>query len=742
MAKLTVRKNWLLAGTASMLSFVAPQVAFAQEAEDPEASTGDTVIIVTANKREERLLEVAGSIGVIGEEQLEQRQALDLQDIARSVGGLNLQQGATPGINRIILRGLNAGGDGATVASIVDDAPLSFSGANTNGAFVASDFTTYDIQRIEVLRGPQGTLYGATSAGGLIRYVTNPANPDSFAGGIEVSGLTVRNGEEDGTIRGYLNAPLSENAAIRVSGYYDGVPGWGVNPQLGEEDINSGRRYGGRVNLFIEPADNVRISGLALYQNSQFLGNGAIEVKGLTDPADQFGSFPGTDRLTYNSFTENSVENEYQLYSLKLEVDADFATLQSITSYGEVDVTSLNDIPSFANVLVPSSSVQSNNSVGLEKLTQEVRLISLPDNQLFGAPIDWQLGFFYTRETVDFLQDINVLSQPSADQIAQFSGALLPSRFEDVAGYANATINFSDRFDVELGIRVARNNQRSQLTQSGLAIGGITIENPVVRSAETATTFHVAPRLFLNDDLMIYARVASGYRPGGPQVPIPGAPPGLPTDFQNDTTLNYEAGLKGTLGDGLLTIDLAAFYIDWSDVQVLTQIVVGGNGFTLTGNVGKATSQGFEWGIDLRPADGLTFSLIGSYTDAEFTRDAPVLGIQAGNNLPYVADLNNTFAIDYEFPVSTNWDGFVGGSWTYNGERVSDYPFGIELPSYSTFDAQIGVRGDGYSVQLFAKNLTDEEGFTNYVPVGGFSGGGILGITRPRTIGLRLAADF
>jgi outer membrane receptor protein involved in Fe transport len=153
-------------------------------------------------------------------------------------------------------------------------------------------------------------------------------------------------------------------------------------------------------------------------------------------------------------------------------------------------------------------------------------------------------------------------------------------------------------------------------------------------------------------------------------------------------------------------------------------------------------SKGFEWGFELRPTDGLTLSAIGAYTDATFTRAAPAIGALDGDNLPYVADLTSTIGFDYETALSDNWDGFVAGSWTYTGERVSDFPFKIELPSFSTFDAQIGVRSGKYAVELFGKNLSDERGITNFVPLGATGGVGTMGIIRPRTIGIRLTADF
>ena len=696
-------------------------------------------IIVTANKRRERLLDVAGSVSAVQGEDLQQRQALDLQDIAKSVAGLNLQQGGTPGITRIILRGQNSGGDSATVASVVDDAPLSFSAANTNGGLIASDFDTYDMQRVEVLRGPQGTLYGATAEGGLIRYVTNQADPAGFRFGAEAGASTVAHGDAAGQGKAYVNVPLADNAAVRATGFYVGLPGWGRNPLIGAKDINDGERWGVRGNLYWEPTQGLVIRGLALYQHGKFNGNGSVQVNGIANPANPFGLVDG---YSYNSYIKPFSKSDYQLYSLNISDDIGFATISSITSYGKIKVDSVNDLIAYANLLAPSTVVPAQTLVSNEKISQELRLASKPDSSLFGARFDWQGGLFYTRERVRLAQNYDLQSYPARTSLGALVTSAVPSRYQDFAGYLDATLHFSPSFDVEAGVRVSHNKQRNQTTTGGLLAGGVTTTFPEVRQSETAVTYQVAPRFHFTPDMMLYARVASGYRPGGPALPVPGGPASLPTSFRHDRTVNYEIGVKGQLFDRKVTVDVAAFYIDWTDIQIISNVVVNGTQFNFTGNAGKAVSKGVEWNLAWTVAPGLTLGDLGAYTDAHLTRDAPAIGGNNGDDLPYVANINNTVRVDYEQSLSGDWAGFVGGSWSYFGHRYSDFPQHVKLPTYSSFDAQLGVRNGRYTVELYAKNVSDQRGITSYVPFTAFNNTGYAGIIRPRTIGIRVAADF
>lgn len=722
----------LLWGAAGVGVLLGGASAYAQPAARP-AKVEDE-IIVTATKRPELLRDIPASIAAVSGDDLATAQAFDLQDIARLVPGLDLQQGGTPGLNRIILRGQNSGGDGATVATVVDEAPLSFSGSNTNGAFVASDFDTGDLARIEVLKGPQGTLYGATAEGGLVRYVTNAPSVDAVKWSADGAISTLAHGGTGQVGRGMVNVPLGEAAAVRATGYYQDLAGWNDNAQLGKKDLNEGRRYGGRISTLWNVTDKLTLRTLAMFQNYRQDGDNTVAVNGLSNPSNPLGLVGG---LNLSSFTPNSFKNKSEIYSADLAYDFGATELRSITSYGTVDARSLGDNSGFANLFGPSTTVQSLNSSELEKFSQEIRLASKK-----GAKFDWQLGAFYTREDVVLLQNINLLAAPSAAVVAPLSLASLPSQFEDKSVYADATFHITPTFDIGVGARASKNEQSSVVTTDGLLNGGRTVF-PGRTGSDTSYTYQIAPRWKVSPSTMLYARIATGYRPGGPSIPIPGAPPGLPTSFGPDSTTNYEAGIRSDLLGGAISADLTAFYIDWKDIQILNTILVGSTGYTQTGNAGKAVSKGIEWNVTWRPpVEGLSFNLVGAYVNAELTKDAPVLSARKGDALAYVPKVSNRLNIGYERPAFGSFTGFVQTSWAHTGKRFSDFPFHAELPSYDTYSLEGGLRNDRYTLQVFGKNLSDEIGITSYSPVGGFGGRGTAGIIRPREIGVRLAVNY
>jgi outer membrane receptor protein involved in Fe transport len=310
-----------------------------------------------------------------------------------------------------------------------------------------------------------------------------------------------------------------------------------------------------------------------------------------------------------------------------------------------------------------------------------------------------------------------------------------------MAIFGDATYQFSRSFDIQFGARVSRNEQRSQLTQGGLLAGGVTIVNDPRESSETTTTWQVAPRWHFNEDAMAYARIATGYRAGGPALPIPGAPPELPTSFDSDSTINYELGYKAAFLDNSLSLDVAAFYIDWTDIQIITTYFINGVNWATTGNAGTAVSKGLEWNLSWTPIEGLQIGLIGAYTDAQLTKDAPALGAQDGDELPYVPDLTNTLSADYSWTIG-RYSAFVGAGWSYVGERRNDFPEHVKLPDYNTYEARAGISAGRYSMQLFGKNLSDEQGMTGYGSLGAFGGTGYAALIRPRVIGVRFTADF
>ena len=722
----------------------------------------DDAIIVTANKRDERLLDVASAVSAVTGDELDRRQLLDLQDLAKVVPGLSIN---ASGIStKITIRGLSSSGDGATVATVLDDVPLSFSGANTQGGFLASDFDTYDLERVEVLRGPQGTLYGATAEGGLVKYVTARPRLGLFQAGFEAGALNIAHGGSSASGKAYVNLPLGKSVAARATGFYEGLPGFIRNDFLQQRDVNEGKRYGGRVSVLFEPSPNFSVRTTALYQRRKTDGSEVLRVFGDTQPSDPLEPVNGYDASGYSN---NTFDSKLQLYYLDLAYNTSWAKFQSITSYGKSQNRFVLDRPTFPPILaqfgLPPSQVTQFDRHNLRKFNQELRLSSQSGSTISNREFAWQLGGFYTDENVDYKQNFpgrtypgGVLLPPPFDNVASDSA---PSRFRDIAGFASLDYYIFPNFDVEIGGRIARNKQRSQIEEAGLLFsGGPTVLLPAVNTSETVKTYSVAARLRFAPDVISYARVASGYRPGGPQFPIIGQPPGVPTEFGSDSTTNYELGVKGKAFERLLTFDVAAFYIDWNDIQisqvvnVVNPVTGVSTPYSITGNAGKAVSRGVEWTVALRPGDGFEIQTAGAYTDAHLSATPPAGSAGSKDDkLPYVPEFSNTLSADY-FTALGESRLTIGGSWTYTSARQSEFVLGgsqTKLPSYNDFSIFGGVEWQRYALQIYVKNLSDSKGILNYGAAGALGPSitspisyGSIAITRPRTIGIRFTSNF
>ncbi len=762
-----IQEKALLAAGAAIGALMLPQQVWAQSTVDSSATGQD--IIVTASKREERLIDVPAAVTSLGGEDLLRRNLTRIEDFAAQVPGFSFQNVGTRAV-RLILRGQNSGGAGATVATVIDEVPLSYSSSTANGAIDTANIETWDLNRIEVLRGPQGTLYGATAQGGLLKYVTNAPDPSKAEAAGQVGFESVSDGNLRGQIRVMANVPIVEGkVALRLTGFYVGVPGYVDNPLLGEKDVNSGFRLGGRAQLLLKPTDTLSIRLTAFHNEQEFDGNGTLQVVGANltpanPPANQFDVANGGE-LQLNAFVPTINRNRYTFFAGTIDWDVGFADLFSSTSYGTINTTFTNDFtnanlapgltygdffPAFYGEPVNVRLRQVNE---LDKFNQEIRLTSNPESAFFGGAVDWLFGGFYTKEDITFPQTFEIVSRANgAILTTPFPGGALeaPATYEELAGFANFTIHLGDRFDLEVGGRYAKNWQFSQVEYfAGFATGSDFL-NPAVKTSESKFTWSIAPKFKVNDDVNIYARVATGYRPGGPSLLFPGAPSDYPLSYKSDTTTNYEIGIKGAILDNRIDFDVAAYYIDWTDIQILSSYISTETGqrFNVTGNVGTAVSKGLEWALGWTIVEGLRLGVVGSYVDARLSADAPEFGGFDGDRLAYVPDWSNTVNLDYSFDLSDGISGTVGGSWNYIGTRYTDFstsPINVNhtaLPAYSLFHAQAGVDFGGVGVNVFVRNLTDERATLTYSSNGGFQATGVGTIVTPRTIGVNVMLRY
>jgi outer membrane receptor protein involved in Fe transport len=386
----------------------------------------------------------------------------------------------------------------------------------------------------------------------------------------------------------------------------------------------------------------------------------------------------------------------------------------------------------------------------VHKFNQELRLTSDAGNTLFGHGFDWQVGGYFTHESTTLTQPFEALdaTNPSTILTPALGGAIIPGDYKEHSFFADITYHFNTALDLELGGRSTDVKQNSQTnTECCILYGPTTTNFPPIYTSQTSTTWSVAPRWHINEDTLAYVRVATGFRPGGPNLPTPTLP--NPPSFKSDSTKNYEIGLRTDLFDKTFSIDMAVFYIDWKDIQILSIVNTPAGPVGINGNSGSAKSKGVEWNFSWRPIAGLSIGLLGSYTDAYLTADAPGLGAFSGEKLPYVPNVSTTLNVDYKWPAFGDWAAFVGGSETYTGSRYTGFSPSItvvephvKLPVYNTLQLHLGLDNGHYNAELYGDNLNNSKGITDYSNSGGANQTGLVSFIQPRTIGIQVGYKF
>ena len=722
----------LLMASVALLAAAGAHAADAPPAANTaQADARPADIIVTAQKREQRLIDVPQSVSVVSAQTLQQVHAERFDDYFARIPSAAINEGQA-GQARLILRGINAGGTGATVATYVDETPYGSATSLANGAVLTPDLDPNDIERVEVLRGPQGTLYGANSLGGLIKFVTVAPSMD----GVHVFGQAGIE-DVDGGNTGWsghvgMNLPMGDTLALRGSGFYRKDPGF-IDDADGRKDVNGGRTYGGRIAALFKPTESLTLRATAVLQNIDSDGTNSEDVD------------PVTLKPVYGDYVQQHVvrqinDTKYRLYNGTGTYDFGPVKLVSATSWGNLDETWRQDATAVYGALLGGLGADLDEHVRQRRFTQEVRLAS--SNPGF---LDWTVGGYYTHERNLIAQILNG-TDPTDGGIFPGLGGLatvdLGSTYREIAGFANATVHFGPMFDVTLGGRYSHNKQLVEQVNGGALQAPSDTTN---RSTDNVFTFSVAPSFKPNDHTTIYARVARGYQPGGPNVlpAVATLPADFPKAFGPDTTTNYEIGIKSELLDRKLLLELTGFWIDWRKIQILTAF----DNFGVVTNGGRARSKGIEFSGVLTPVKGLTLSANGAYTDAKLRDDgSPLTGAKAGDDLPYAPKFSSTVAIDYDRPLSGSLDAIFGVSWRYSGRRRSgfDPDFGQHrLGAYSQLDAHAGVTFDGIRIDAFVRNLTNSKGILDVGTAGSANNGALsAAIVRPRSIGLTLGAKY
>lgn len=726
-------KRSILASTVTLCCMGLATSAMAQDADaDGSRSTPDVVeldrVVATAQKRSENVMEVAAGVSVISEERLEAFGATRLNDFAAYVPGFQVDSGGAPGQTTMALRGVAPLGGGSIIGTYIDDTPIGTSSNKQRATTYALDLLPYDIQSVEVLRGPQGTLYGASSMGGLFKYITKAADPDGleFRAGMDVN-ATREAGDVGTGVRTSFNVPLVEGKlGLRASMSRQGTPGYVDQPDLAGDDAKDSNGYyqlASRLALTWRISDTANLRVQAL---SQIVDADNSSAVGLTYPT--LEPIRGPLEGILQRATPYRMETDY--YSAILDWDLGNVDFVSASSFSETHMDEVQDstlVYGAAWPLLtryPAGQAQFDVFLGTRKWTQEFRL-----NSKENARFEWLLGTFFTGEKNANRQQVSAYDANGIPLPFNPGTASLPGTYDEQAIFADVTYKFSPRFDVSAGVRHARNQQDFEQHSVGLLYGPRPIDL-ADDADDSVTTWKLASRWHFNENAMLYARYATGYRPGGPNVSTSGVVPMT----KADTLDNLELGFKSHFWDRRAMIDLALFRIDWDDIQVR----VSENGLSWMGNAGSARSQGAELSFMVRPAERLTIGLNAAYIDSKIGDVPASSGLVAGSRMPMTPRLSWSTTVDYDFDVTAQWQGRVGAGYRVTGARVAG---AYEIDSYNALDLHAELTNMTWTVRLYARNAADERAYVStgavrdalnrYVAVTGVP-------LQPRTIGMSI----
>ncbi len=786
-------RHALLAGCALVATITAAPAA-AQDAEEPAAE--GNVIVVTATKRDATIQDVPFSINAQTAEDIQRSGAVTLEDLSRNVAGLAVQN-LGPGQSQVSVRGVSAGqvvrdqpGVKEQVGVYLDETVISLS-------LFTPDLDLFDLNRVETLRGPQGTLFGSGSVGGTIRYITNQPLVGVTEGSFEANVNVVDEDDWGSHLKGAINVPLGDVMAARVVGYYTKYAGF-VDAQgpAGGENVNSGERYGGRLAVTVDSGSGFSITPRLIYQKVKADGFNRQEIWNLyanpdttTRPPVQLG-----EREQYLLLREG-FEDETFIFDLTMEADLGPVTLTSVSSYINRDILVSRDASALtgsvsvdlgypaAAVLLPSNL---RDTTDLETITQEVRLSSNSS-----GPLQWLVGAFYSEVDRVYAQrlptpgyDAYTDARFGAGTSAAVSNGFptnspfnsdLPYDIKQFAIFGEASYDLTDALTVTAGGRYYDFEETRTITTGGLFANG---DAGVV---DTTASDGFTPRILLsyevNPNVTINAQASQGFRLGGVNDPL-NTPLCNATDlalfggfqdYDDEKLWNYELGIK-TQGSGF-TFNAAGFYNDISNLQVTLD--AGSCSSRIVFNVPDAHSAGVEAELGYSPFEGLNFNLSGSFVESEFDTTLPgalaaATGIREGNRLPSVPKFQLAASGSYEWPVGDAAQAYIAASVTHVGSRytqpadqennprtfVHGLPFGgapasasttvdLLLDDYQLVNLSAGLEFDnGYSFAIYANNLLDETPLLSFDRERG--GRARLGynIGQPRTIGFTARKTF
>ncbi|KQX25102.1 hypothetical protein ASD39_13625 [Sphingomonas sp. Root50] len=698
----------------------SPALAQAAAVAD-DGSPGE--IVVTAGKRGNQTInDTPLSIQAFTGEQLTKNGVTQFSDYARTISGLAFEDNG-PGDKKYVIRGIQSIG-AATTGVYFDDIVLTGSNRQDGGGR-QPDLKLIDMERIEVLKGPQGTLYGASSMSGTIRMLTNKPNTQDVGGAFNASaGTTHYAGKANYNFDGMLNVPIVQDVlAMRVVGYRSYDAGWLDNDLLGKKGVNSNKVTGGRIAVRWTPSSDVSLDLMAIRQDTDT--NGAPYYQ------------PRFGRRAQDTHNELKWNEKLQAYNAALNVDALSGTITATGSYSKRKILytqestrklcSVFGAPAndpICKTQIDNPKLESFRSTLQQPVTREITNGELRYASKWEGKFQLVGGLFYEKDKDKFLSTIYPITLdnqiiPAAN--TTYVNRRVEGSVEQIAAFGELNYEILPGLTATVGARRFR-FKIDQVGQNLVTRSRAVAAAPVFTSSkESGTTFKGGLSYKPSRDLLIYATYAEGFRAGGTNEPdlVTGTifPP-----FTSDGLSSYEAGIKGQLFDRLIDYNLAAYYIDWTDLQAKVVSTSGGSNYVT--NVGKARIKGVEGSVVLRPTREI--SIGGNFTilSAELAEDDPV-GISGrvralkGDRIPNVPEFTASGFVEDEIPVSDDWTLTPHADLTYYGSSYTDFRQQSVLyrkqGGYSVANLRLTLEGGPYRMSVFANNLFDSYGTQSWV---------------------------
>jgi iron complex outermembrane recepter protein len=768
------KKLLILASGLLPLALGHSGAVHAQAAVDAGDQLGE--ILVTAQKRSERIQDIPISISAISGAELERSGARDFKDVLLSIPGVSYS-GSEPGQSRYSIRGVSTAASSPTVGIYLNDISLITIGTNFTGA---ADPLLVDIERVEVLKGPQGTLYGGSAMGGAIKYVTREPQMNKFA--VSAAGGTgyVDHGGVSYNAESFLNIPLiDDRLAMRIggayrldAGYVDNVPGGLVQVfsksattppaafapvtydntgTLARDNWNERSTTVGRVSVKWVPIDSLTIVPIATIQRSD---------KANTD--DFFTNLPKIENSV--RFTEPTRDN-LEVYSLNATQQFGWADLTSLTGYMSRGVEWDRDYSLFVAGLVPpllpNNSYNQSNTTS-RTFSQEIRLASSDAS----AALKWTVGIYYSHQRDNLYQAVDTVGA------GEFFGTGTDITYlgdqttftAQKAAFGNISYAITKQIEASVGLRWFDIQQKVDGSFDGVFNGGHS-EVDAKRSTDVGFT----PKYELSykplDNSMVYGSASKGFRQGGPNrfnTDSPLCAPDFarlgitraPDSFQPDSLWTYELGSKNELGERRTIINAAMYYTDWKKIQ--QQVNLTSCGFQFVGNVGAATIKGAELSVESALGVGVSVGGNVAYADTRITETSPGVSALVGQEVLDTPKWTGSLYGDYRFLDRANWTGSFRADMQYHGKNLRAFE---QFQSVSYPDGSLGAVPDGTQVQaayhvfnanfnfvhgnlqyrLYLDNIANAEPYLNFVRASGVSDATTI---RPRTVGVGVRADF